>query len=92
MHEAGLTRELVEKVTELCTKNGAQRVARVEVELKSSGHFTSDSLRFWFENLSKGTPAEGAQLDIVKIESAEAEEYSFHNDEILIKEIEVFES
>ena len=62
MHELGITRNVVAICAERA--NGAQ-VLRVTLEIGKRAGVMADSVRFCFDICAKGTPVEGATLEIV---------------------------
>jgi len=64
MHELGITRSIVAIVSEHA--DGA-KVTRVRLEIGKLSAVLPDAVRFCFEAVSRGTPAEGATLEIVEI-------------------------
>ncbi len=62
MHEAGVTRQLLEVVIERATAAGARRVSAVHLELGDESDVAPESVNFYWPELSRGTPAEGARL------------------------------
>jgi len=70
MHDWYLANEILKTVLEYAEKNGFKKVSRVEIELGSLvGHdeeILPENLIFNFQNLSKNTIAESAELEIKK--------------------------
>lgn len=64
MHEAGLIRDLLAKISELAEKESADSVTGVSVWLGALSHISADHFREHFENETAGSIAEGATLDI----------------------------
>lgn len=64
MHEAGLLRDLIRKVTDIAETEGAQRVAGVSVWVGALSHMTAEHFHEHYEIASKESLAEGAALDI----------------------------
>ena len=64
MHELSLIEGVVDAVTE---QLGGQRVALVRLAIGALAGVAVDALRFSFEVCTRGTPLEGAALDIVSI-------------------------
>ena len=64
MHEGTLIRELVGKVNEIATAEGAARVVSVSVSVGDFSHCSADHLREHFVQESAGTLADGADLKI----------------------------
>ncbi len=69
MHEVGIVQELIEEITSQAKKQNAGKVTRVKVKTGKLEELTSDSFRFWFEQLSKGTISEGAELDLISTDN-----------------------
>ena len=65
MHELGITRNIVAIVSD---RARGQTVLRVTVEVGRLSGMFSEAIRFCFDVCSKGTPVEGAALEIVDIE------------------------
>jgi hydrogenase nickel incorporation protein HypA/HybF len=63
MHELGITRNVVAICAERA--QGAQ-VLRVKLEIGKRAGVMADSVRFCFDICAKGTPVEGAMLEIVE--------------------------
>src|SRR6185369_25362 len=64
MHELGITRNIVSIVSE---RAGAARVRRVALEIGRLSAVMPEAIRFCFDVCSKGTPLEGAELEIREI-------------------------
>jgi hydrogenase nickel incorporation protein HypA/HybF len=57
--------DLVRKVEDVARVEGAERVTRVEVRLGRLSHFTPRHFCDHFEDATRGTVAEGAEVDAV---------------------------
>jgi Zn finger protein HypA/HybF involved in hydrogenase expression len=69
MHERGIVQDLVNCVREKARASGeSTRVEKVYIRLGKAMELTEDSLKFWFEDLSRGTELEGAGLEISLID------------------------
>jgi hydrogenase nickel incorporation protein HypA/HybF len=68
MHEFGICRSLIDvALSALAERETTQRATSLQVEI---GRFTAvvpDSLRFYFDVLSRGTLLEGAELNVESI-------------------------
>ncbi len=64
MHEMALTQDLVALIAENCA---GRRVTRVVLEVGKLSAVVPDAFRFCFELCAEGTPAEGAELEIVEL-------------------------
>lgn len=65
MHERALMTDLMRKIDEVARADGAARVTRVSVRLGALSHFTAEHFREHFADASRGTLAEGAEVDAV---------------------------
>ena len=64
MHEMSLTQDLVSLIAEHCS---GRQVTRVVLEVGKLSAVVPDAFRFCFELCAEGTPAEGAELEIVEL-------------------------
>jgi hydrogenase nickel incorporation protein HypA/HybF len=74
-------RDVIRRVEDVASAEGASRVTRVSVRLGALSHFTADHFREHFEDVSRGTVAEGALVDAVVESDA--------SDRVLIEAVEV---
>ena len=65
MHERALMNDLMRKIEEVAAAQGAVRVSRVRVRLGSLSHFTVEHFREHFVDASRGTIADGADVDAI---------------------------
>ncbi len=65
MHEMALTQDLVGLIAEHCA---GRRVTRVVLEVGKLAAVVPDAFRFCFELCAEGTPAEGAELEIIELQ------------------------
>ena len=70
MHEMALTESIVEIAVEAAKGEGAHRVTRVIVDVGALSSVEPEALTFCFEAAAAGTLAEGASLEIARIEGA----------------------
>ena len=63
MHEKALIDDLMAKILAVADAEGGARVTRVRVWLGALSHFTPEHFREHFEDASRGTCAEGAEVD-----------------------------
>ena len=63
MHEKAVMDRLVRAVEESAREEGAGRVTRVRVRLGALSHFTPAHFREHFADASRGTLAEGAEVE-----------------------------
>jgi hydrogenase nickel incorporation protein HypA/HybF len=64
MHEGAVMQEAVKSILASMENAGAVRVASVQLELGTSGHFTEEAVHQYFQILTLGTPIEGAALTL----------------------------
>lgn len=62
MHEMGPTEEILKSALNHAKEADAPRVTDVYIVLGRLSSISDDSVRFYWDMLSKGTPAEGARL------------------------------
>ncbi len=67
MHELSITQTLLDIVLEQAAANDAQRVGQVRLVIGEMSGIADESVRFYFELLSKGTIAEGACLAVRRV-------------------------
>jgi hydrogenase nickel incorporation protein HypA/HybF len=65
MHELSISRSIVAAVAEAA---GGRQVRRVTLEIGKLSGVMSDAIAFCFDVVAKGTPVEGAELEIREIE------------------------
>jgi hydrogenase nickel incorporation protein HypA/HybF len=64
MHETGIVRDLVHRMAKAAKDAGALRISGAHVWLGALSQFSPGHFRKHFEEEARGTPAEGAKLDI----------------------------
>ncbi len=64
MHEMSLCLSMVDLLTERLSAEGGHRIVRIQVEIGALGHVEPEALAFCFSSAARGTPAEGAELEI----------------------------
>ena len=64
MHEMALAGSMLEIVERSARANGASRVTRVCLEVGALAHVMPEALVFCFDAVTRGSVAEGAQLEI----------------------------
>lgn len=65
MHEFSLINDLMRKINAVAMEQGATRIVGVRVILGALCHISPEHFREHFEEASRGTPADGAELEIV---------------------------
>ncbi len=67
MHELSVTEQLLNITLDHARRANADRVLKVNLVIGDLTSFSSESVRFYFDMLSKGTKAENAFLSISRI-------------------------
>ncbi len=67
MHELSVTQGLLAVVLEHAEKAGARRVIRIDLRVGAMAGVVDESIQFYFDFLSRETPAEGAQLSFTHV-------------------------
>ncbi len=62
MHELAITQSMIELVIEQAKQAGAKKVEKINLIIGEMSGYVEESVRFYFDFLSKGTVAEGAAL------------------------------
>jgi len=68
MHELSLAENLREIIEEEARRQGFSRVRRVQLSIGELSCVTSDAMCFCFNEVMRGSVAEGAKLEIRKVE------------------------
>ena len=68
MHEFSLMADLFRKIDGISRDNDNGRVVIVRVKLGALSHITPDHFAEHFDEFSKGTPAEGAKLEVTQLD------------------------
>jgi hydrogenase nickel incorporation protein HypA/HybF len=63
MHELSITQSMLDLVLKQAEEAGAEKVGKISLVIGEMTGVAARSVRFYFDFLSKGTPAEGAALD-----------------------------
>ena len=67
MHELGIAEQMLKVALDHAAKNNAKRIIAFNVEMSAAMDESEDSLRFHFGNLSRGTIAEGAHMEVIRV-------------------------
>ncbi|WP_040620167.1 hydrogenase maturation nickel metallochaperone HypA [Rhodovulum sp. PH10] len=70
MHEMSLCESVIELVEDSARRDGFSRARVVVLEIGEIGHVEPEAMRFCFGAVSRGTIAENARLDIVRVPGA----------------------
>jgi hydrogenase nickel incorporation protein HypA/HybF len=85
MHELSLMADLMRKLTAITREQGAKKLVRVTIKLGALAHISRDHFREHFVHAARGTPAEGARLDIVEL----TDETDLHAQGIVLESVVV---
>ena len=67
MHEAGIVEDLIKSIRERIGEGKSGRLKKIYVQLGKATGVSEDSLKFWFEDLSRGTELGGVSLDVTVV-------------------------
>jgi len=70
VHEAGIADRILDIVVARAAEAGALRIASIHLEAGALARVSEDALRFHWEQHAAGTPAEGAELHVVRTDEA----------------------
>jgi hydrogenase nickel incorporation protein HypA/HybF len=70
MHEAGIMQDALDLAVSEANKAGGSRVHRMRLRVGVLSGVVPEALRFAFESLAPGSPADGAQLEIEPVAAA----------------------
>jgi hydrogenase nickel incorporation protein HypA/HybF len=65
MHEVSIIEDLIEEVKSLAKRQNAYKVTKLKIKIGKLEHISHDTFNLWFRELSKGSIAEGAKIEIV---------------------------
>lgn len=69
MHEYPITQQIVKIVDDAARKENASRVTKIALVVGELSGFVGDSIHLYFDIISKGTLAEGAELSITYVKT-----------------------
>ncbi len=64
MHELGYAQALLDAVLDLARENNAKRVTKIKLKIGELLLINPEQLKFCFSAVSRGTPAEGAEIEV----------------------------
>lgn len=67
MHELSVTQAMLSTALDAAERAGGGRVTAIELVIGELGSMVDDSVQFYFGVLSRGTPAEGAELRVRRV-------------------------
>lgn len=71
MHELSLCQNILKIVKEQANEHQKKQVVRINIEIGDLSAVDFNALTFWFNVIVKGTVAENAKLDIIKVKGRE---------------------
>jgi hydrogenase nickel incorporation protein HypA/HybF len=77
--------DLMRKIVSVAHENGGVRIVRITVRLGALSHFTPEHFREHFVDASRGTLAEGAEIDAI----LEADINAPNADGVVLESVEV---
>ncbi len=80
MHEMRVIQDLHRDILKRAAENRAKRVTQVSLRMGTFTEINEEILRYFFEAHSRGTPLEGAALEIEKSPTRELRLVSFDAD------------
>ncbi len=69
MHEYSISAEIVKTVLDTAEKNDGKKVVSVQLEIGELALLNVEQVKFWIDELFKGTVAEGAKVRVKKIKA-----------------------
>ncbi|MER3544531.1 MAG: hydrogenase maturation nickel metallochaperone HypA [Chloroflexota bacterium] len=70
MHELGIVQQIVDQAAARVQAAGAGRVTGLHLVIGTLSDISPESVQFYFDLVSKGTPAAGAQLSFRQVQPA----------------------
>lgn len=67
MHELALCQSVIDSLREQATVHNFNRITAVRLEVGALSCVSSEAIEFCFEAVSRGTIADGAKLDLIRI-------------------------
>lgn len=67
MHELSITQSVLDIALDHAEQNGAKHISRIVLTIGAMTMVVGDCVRFYFDTISKGTLAEGAELEIIDV-------------------------
>lgn len=69
MHELAITENIISIAVEHAKKSGADKIVSIDLVIGELTNIVDDSVQFYFDIVSKGSPAENAKLNIRRLPS-----------------------
>ena len=67
MHELSITQQVLDIAVEKAKENGATAIKQIDLVIGALSSVIDDSVQFYFDILSRGTPAAGAKLNFRRV-------------------------
>ena len=85
IHELAVTQSVLQVAVEYAERASARRITRINLVVGALAGIVDDSVQFYFDFVSQGTPAEGAQLTFERVPArfrcrACGQEFEFQDD------------
>lgn len=68
MHEGNFTQQIVDSILQELEKHPNTRPRHIKVKVGDMFHLNSESVKSHFESIAKGTPLEGATLELEEVQ------------------------
>ncbi|MEL7645937.1 MAG: hydrogenase maturation nickel metallochaperone HypA [Anaerolineaceae bacterium] len=67
MHELAVTESILEIANQAAVENGSSRVTDIYLTIGQLSSIVDDSVQFYWDHISRGTPSEGALLHFQRV-------------------------
>lgn len=67
MHEMGIAQDLIRVALDYAAQHHAFRIVQFNIEMSAAAEPSEGSLRFYLQQLARGTPAENARVEIARL-------------------------
>jgi hydrogenase nickel incorporation protein HypA/HybF len=85
MHEYHIVENVVKQATGVADERGASRITRVRLAVGELSGLEESSIRLYFDEISKGTLAEGAELIVSPVEKGKEGDRNMYIEDIEIE-------
>jgi len=85
MHEMSLFKDILNKIESLSCENDGKKIVKMTVLLGALSHLSAPHFREHFDSFSKGTAAEGADLEVIEDTDDEAP----YAQSVILKQVEI---
>lgn len=66
MHELSLFKDLMHKIASISQEHEGKKIVKMKVKLGALSHLSAPHFQEHFDSFSKGTAAEGAELEMIE--------------------------